>query len=394
MFLVRMPEEQSDAKEKLSLVLTADPGDLIGGYGESSVLFSVATDIQQVKDQDALLCAAAHRVKLFGADALLITTGIGTSRAALCLDTVLRAYGSRAKEIIYLGTAGGSPAIGGLIDSDSCDSELPASSDRVVRLGDVCVSSRTTDWDCQRCVFPENVSSSACQVTECTLHNRWDLFGDFACSYYQDIALAQEIKRAAADVKVSPSSGLTELEDAFWKMSTGLSDQWREAHDAAATETRPRIFGDDECAEATSMTYWNGAPYDQLARTYVADLINQASNNASEENLITRRDVVAVSAMEAAGWMLVLRLSEVYLDYAEIPAANIRAISDYDQDPLVFQNKLWLEDRDWLATTQLRHNATRLGYEFAIQTSSQVVIKLFQSRAAAAAADIRSLSPS
>lgn len=377
---------QESFQSKVSVLMTADPGDLIGGYGESAVLLSASSSTRVDPLASRLLCVAAHRVTLFGFEVLLVTTGIGQSRAALCLDSVLMAYGDQIKEIIFLGTAGGSPARGGLIDSASCESEQPASPEKVVRLGDVCVSSYATNWDCQRCVYSDSAgeaANSACVGVPCSLHDRWDIFGDFACSYYSERSLADELRSAATDLDLEPPDGLLSLEQDYWRASTGLSDDWRDAHVDSTIQPRPRIFKPFECAETTSTTYWNGAPYDELARAYVADLITQAAMalDGIKPN-ITRNDVVAISAMEAAGWMLVLRLSEIYLHFAHLPSANVRAVSDYVHDPLLRSPmNIWHEDRLWLPTNVGRRNATRLGYEFAIRSSSAVVIALFRQRA-------------
>lgn len=364
----------------MSIVMTADPGDLIGGFGESSVLLAASTSTVQDPLADQLFCVEVLRATISEQRVLLATTGIGTSRAALCLDSLLRAYGDETREIIFLGTSGGSPAKGGAIDSGDCTEERSAS--EKVGLGDVCVSSFATNWDCQRCVMRDAIDDtplSACESVDCTLHDRWDLFGEFACSYFAETSLARELVRSSRDVLVEPSKEVMSVENVYWQKSSGLSSSWS----SAANRQRPTIYGPGECAEATSTTYWNGAPFDELARTYVAELINEASAELGEEDLgknKTRADVVAVSAMEGAGWMLVLRLSEVYMKFAHIPAANVRAVSDYDHDPLVRVDGAWYEDHDWLEGTEARRNATRAGYEYAIRTSSAVVLSLFEAR--------------
>ena len=130
-------------------------------------------------------------------------------------------------------------------------------------------------------------------------------------------------------------------------------------------------------------TVFKGAPYDELARSYVADLLDDARRglglNASG---VSRRDVLAMSAMEGTGWMSVLKQSEIYLNFAHIPSANIRGVADYTHDPLVrYSADVWLEDPDWVDEAA-RMNYTVAGYRYAIQTTSAVVIALFDARAA------------
>ena len=373
------------AKEKkklgvVSLVLVADPGDFIG-FGEAQALLDAADEDLGPDPKKDLLCVSARRLVIRGSKVLLVTTGIGATRAALCVDSLLEAYGPGVKEVVFLGTAGGSPARGGLIDSDDCNIKEARKED-LVRLGDVCVSPFSTNWDCQRCFWASEPYStttqwmrldSACVRAPCSLHERWDLFGDFACSFFLSTDLSDEILRAVQNtIPIPRPPEIQKIEDAFWSASTGLKETgWPEA---AQQRDPPKVFHYTTCAEASSTMYWNGAPYDELARGYVADLINLASM----EN-VTRRDVAAFSAMEGTGWMEVLKLSEVYLHYPDLPAANIRAVSDYTHDPLVYHHDLWFEDPDWLDHSA-RLNSTRDGYRFAIESTSAVVLALFESR--------------
>ena len=71
-------------------------------------------------NKDHLLCAESLRGLLFGHPVLLVTTGIGHDRAALCLSGILDYYGPYVKEIMFIGTGGFSPAAGGILNSGEC----------------------------------------------------------------------------------------------------------------------------------------------------------------------------------------------------------------------------------------------------------------------------------
>ena len=95
---------------------------------------------------------------------------------------------------------------------------------------------------------------------------------------------------------------------------------------------------------------------------------------------MSRSDVLAISAMEGTGWMSVLAISEEYLGFSHVPTVNVRGVADYTHDPLVRDaDGTWLENPDWL-THQEQLNATRDGYRYAIETTSAVVLSLFQRR--------------
>jgi hypothetical protein len=151
------------------------------GTSESSAIHAVMTNVftEQV-DKRQLFCQEVLHGGLFGQPVMLVTTGIGHDRAALCLRSILTYYHKSIKEIMFLGTGGFSPARGGVVNSDDCGSATPAASIDMVPLGSACVSPLTTNWDCQKCTWPAEVES-ACLPPVCTLHGRSDLFGDWGC---------------------------------------------------------------------------------------------------------------------------------------------------------------------------------------------------------------------
>lgn len=347
-------------------------------------------------DNQQSFCEEVVHGTLFGSPIMLITTGIGNDRAGLCLRSLLSVYHATTKEILFLGTGGFSPARGGIVNSDDCDTPASAAKADLVTLGSVCVSPLTTNWDCHKCVWPEKVDS-ACMDSGCSLHDRADLFGDWGCSYYSTCSLADEVIEASAggaDLNAPPPL-LFELQARYWSaMSNGTGQDYL----GALGDMRPKVFDYSACAEATSSTFWVGTPYEELARTYVAGVINDAFSsklfNESEpakfaeqaSKGLTKRDVVAVSAMEGAGWMEVLALEEVFLRYSRIKAVNIRGAADYVTPPLQRrQDGTWEELSSF--SEDLKGDAlTVQGYDFAMQTTSALVLNLFRARSATAAA--------
>jgi len=101
----------------VSIILTADNGDMVGTSegGEIKALMAGVTTLTY--DTDNLFCENVFHGQLFGSDVMLVTTGIGHDRAALCLRSLLQRYHGITKEIMFLGTGGFSPARGGIVNS-------------------------------------------------------------------------------------------------------------------------------------------------------------------------------------------------------------------------------------------------------------------------------------
>lgn len=105
--------------------------------------------------------------------------------------------------MLFLGTAGFSPLKGGVLNSDHCGSPTPAQEAEPTVMGDVCVSQFATNWDCQKCVFPDSVAS-ACMAAPCSMHARNDLFGEFEQGFVAPPDLSREVLEASANLKLPP----------------------------------------------------------------------------------------------------------------------------------------------------------------------------------------------
>jgi hypothetical protein len=101
----------------VSIILTADNGDMVGtseGGELKALLMGITT---KPCDAEHLFCEEVLHGSLFGLQVMLVTTGIGHDRAALCLRSLLQMYHPVTKEIMFLGTGGFSPARGGIVNS-------------------------------------------------------------------------------------------------------------------------------------------------------------------------------------------------------------------------------------------------------------------------------------
>jgi len=214
----------------------------------------------------------------------------------------------------------------------------------------------------------------------------------WGCNYYSTCNLADEVIAASSsgDELELPPPLLFEMESEFWgAMSNGTG----EAYLQRIGDMRPKVYDYSTCAEATSNTFWVGSPYEELARSYVAGVINDAFSSelyknatpayfaASASRGVTKRDVLAVSAMEGAGWMEVLALEEVFLKYSRIDAVNIRGAADYVVPPLQRRNDgTWEELSSFSENLKGGDALTTEGYDFAIKSTSALVLNLFRAR--------------
>lgn len=103
--------------------------------------------------------------------------------------------------MLFLGTAGFSPLKGGVVNSDDCGAPAAAASAELTVMGDVCVSQFATNWDCQKCAYPDAVAS-ACFAAPCSMHARNDVFGEFEQGFVAAPDLSREVLAAAADLRL------------------------------------------------------------------------------------------------------------------------------------------------------------------------------------------------
>mmetsp|Transcript_219 Transcript_219/g.271 ORF Transcript_219/g.271 Transcript_219/m.271 type:complete len:553 (+) Transcript_219:76-1734(+) len=309
--------------QSMSIILTGDPGNS-HGVSDAYLIEEHLThkNIAVLKDS---LCDRIVHGWLFDRRVLLVSTGIGHDRAAVCVTSLLAQWGAMTNEVIFLGTSGFSPARGGIINSDSCDSALPHSSIDVSVMGDVCVSRMALNWDYQTCMFPDAVDS-ACFAAECSRHDKHNiLYGQLEEGYYAQDALSNEVVRAMRGIDLPPLPPIIEkLSHQYW---AAMSNGTRQTY---TPRSRPTVFNHDVCGEVSSDFVWEGAPYDEVARKYIAQGMKKL---ASSKN-VSSRDVFAVSAMEGIGWMSALHTYQRDIKGSIIPSVNIRGASNHVHPPL------------------------------------------------------------
>ncbi len=81
--------------------------------------------------------------------------GIGPPAAGLCTLEVVSACGPWIREIIYFGTSGWSPQLGGVLNPPECSKAND--NDRIARLGDICISPFTVNWTCKKATWDMQV---------------------------------------------------------------------------------------------------------------------------------------------------------------------------------------------------------------------------------------------
>eukprot|EP00667_Euglena_gracilis_P005582 EG_transcript_5626 len=371
--LLTAAEDRRTPSPAYSVILTADPG-TYSGYPEATFILDAMARVANVSET-LPFCAVAYDGLLNGHRVLAVTTGIGIMQASTCMENVLQEYSARIARIFFLGTSGWSPAEGGLISASTCSAR-----DGIVnRIGDVCVSAASTNWDCHFCDWRAVNNATACQLPPCHGHGRPEVFGP--CSPQGNSDLAARVAAQAASIQFPDMSpALARFVHSYWDVtSKGTGVQY-------AVPRTPKVLGPGRCAEATSSTLWSGLPNEMLCRQYLGELVadvvrgNNQPHTTSSRSLTSPVDVVTcVSAMEAAGWMPVLLRWQAMRPGRFIPFVNIRAASNYVHRPLMLNRQTadWRE-LDWLPEDQYAQFTVE-GYRYGILTASRVVLRFFQS---------------
>jgi hypothetical protein len=196
--------------------------------------------------------------------------------SALCVYDIMESFGHLVKEIIYSGTSGWSPQVGGILNEDDCSSANTQG--RPNHVGDVCVSPLSVNWDCRKASWTmtaedyagggSNQCSSPSQQFDASNEA---LFGQcmFPDATEAQLALSDEIlasSTAPGARSELPARGaqLVANEEAFWAaMSEGTGVTYEPPFDPQAL---PHVYSYNECAEIDSQYFWSGAPWDMVAR--------------------------------------------------------------------------------------------------------------------------------
>lgn len=296
--------------------------------------------------------------------AVLATTGIGELNAALCTSALLRLTSIRFKTMIFVGTSGFSPVLGGFepLAPGGCSAQTAPSS---IAVGSVCVTAASIDGTCGECVSNPYADredlSNECSRPNCANHTATSLFG--SCSETASNSLQAAI--------VDSNEGKP-----FPKQTQGVlagTTAWWSAHEAVDENTRqhpptvPSLH--TNCVEVDVRQIWVGAPMDYLCREYTAELLG-----------LTPASALCVAAMEASGFLAAVRTSH----QPNIEVAVVRAASNWDMFPLssasanATNNLRWLQNTTYV-TSEERLEFIKQSYQYAVQTSNQVVLNYIRS---------------
>jgi hypothetical protein len=286
-------------------------------------------------------CPDAQYGTIMGIPVAVITTGIGPLAAALCVYDVMESFGPLVKEIIFGGTSGWSPQVGGVLNAGACGQANREG--RVNRVGDVCVSPFSVNWDCRKASWTMTAKDyEAGGADQCSSPEQRSgpsdtaLFGQcmFADVTPSQLALSDEVLAAATAPGARrelppPNAQVVANQDAYWsamRLGTGVEYP---PYDPAAL---PRVSGYTECAEIDSQYFWSGAPWDIVARSYVASTLVAGLPGSTA----TPESVTAVSAMEAIG--LAQGLLRFYAKRPRatrrVPFTVVRGMSDSTMQPV------------------------------------------------------------
>lgn len=333
------------AGEALVGIIAADNG-TYSGHSELEYLEAVMIDRAVL---NVHFCQSASQGSIDGVLVLLAYTGIGDVNAAICLQELLMNPQLSFSELIWCGTSGFSPVIGGFDPlNDGCD-VLPASVQKL-SVGSVCIASASVDMECGTCVSNATTSHSECGRPSCTNHDAQFLYGQ--CDFTTDPTLQMQLA-AVAKVTVLPKMPdvLTAGSTSWWAASQAFVDN--------SAPTNPSII--TSCAEADARQIWVGGRLDYLCREYLSNVLK-----------LSPQEVPCVVAMEAVGFHRVLQ------NYPQIPSVVVRGASNWDMYPLVkipIQEGgfLWVQNTSYVSDKD-HEDFVKAGYQFAIQTTNAVIL--------------------
>ncbi|KIY99607.1 hypothetical protein MNEG_8352 [Monoraphidium neglectum] len=110
------------------------------------------------------------------------------------------------------------------------------------------------------------------------------------------LPLSDELLAAAAKGLASPAvpprpARLLAEEAAFW---AAMADGTKAKYPALSPTAAPKLWSYNECMEISSQYFWSGAPWDMVARKYVADTLNAANRTTGKPaRAYTQGDVIA-----------------------------------------------------------------------------------------------------
>ncbi|KAJ9507064.1 hypothetical protein QJQ45_004663 [Haematococcus lacustris] len=320
--------------QPFSVIMTADPG-TFSGVSEARYVIENLQD-KHMKPVNSTVCGGVFYGSLMGQRVLVVTTGIGPPAASLCTLEVVSACGASITEILFFGTSGWSPQLGGVLNPPDC--AAANDNQQIARLGDVCVSPFSVNWTCKKsswameavgypnqCFRPEEVTSPS----DDALHGNCQFYAD---NLEANLALASQVAQAAA----SPKGQL------HMPMRS------------------PAVVAVDH----------SGVPWEVKARDYAAQTLAAALGGTW-----SAADVLAVSAMEGIGVAeALLKYHQLAHTRRKIPYTHVRTLSNWLHPPVQ-----QVRPGVWEVAVELPEDFVT-GYGYAIATGSSVLMSLYQQR--------------
>ncbi|MBI2066905.1 MAG: hypothetical protein HYW02_06925 [Deltaproteobacteria bacterium] len=338
------------SQKKSSVILTAFGGINEKGetWGEPKPFLDLMKS-RKDRTSDFTFCDQVFTGKLYETPILLAVTGIGMDASGTCMEEILFRNAKKVQEVLWSGIAGVSPQKGELYDEKG----LRRLDREPVMLGDLCVSPLAYSYDLHRS------SVNDWQKTE----KWWTSADGWWKMPWKNRNLFAAGQSVLADELLKVTSSLT------WpEMPEAILQKIRMYHPKEAVRA-PKIYRYEECAEVSSNNFWHGAPEDQLARSYVATLIQKALNLSKEAD-----QVIAFTAMEAVSWMNVVEEWN-QLEKTAIPFVNVRGASNYDQPPPGPNGKPVISSQE-----SLQKGFDLGGEEYAAETAALPILKMFELR--------------
>lgn len=352
---------------------------------------------------------------------LVVTTGILPTSSAACTEAVMQLPMFAVQSVTLLGTSGGTPVVGGggwhpgvpqataetSIRSDMSVEEqemranptcqLPWKDEATkVAIGSVCVTYGSLLQECGHCVEAEEAVTSLCSRPRCSMHQNTSFFGP--CGFLHPISSFAESMKAYMygqsfpEVPHAVQNGMR----AFWEANEAVKEYILKpemekllkttAQDPAdillhynrVAPTKPILLN---CAEVVTSQILAGPRSDALCREYTEQLF---------EGRYAAKDVTCIQAMEGTGVLHVLKQN-----YPSVPAAIVRAVSNYDMYPLTQQQYRidksgageeggeltyvsWTQNEHYLPPAELQE-FTKASFRYAVEMASAVVLNYFLS---------------
>ncbi|KXS22044.1 hypothetical protein M427DRAFT_129820 [Gonapodya prolifera JEL478] len=365
---------------KATALFVADAG-AFSGTGEDIWYSSNCNDCKSL-DTSLTLCEGnVNYGTIMGQKVVIAGTGIGPLASTTCVLDFMNNCGIYIKEVIYSGTSGWSPSVGGVISNGTCDKGLPNPKIKPTRIGDVCVAFNSLNWDCRQASFNETAGGypDQCKVPkESTTIDESFLYGKCLWNNFTQghIDLADSIMGAAKSIGASSfpkrSNSTLHHETEWWSLQNEALNGSFVTPTAADI---PTVWDYKTCMEADSQFFWSGAPWDIITRQYISQVLRPAVPAVNPN--ATEQDVIVVSAMEAIG------LGAALTNYAKLPDGRarppvpfvyVRGNSDYVHQPVIYNQTAGI----WQQYGNVEDDFAN-GYAYAIASYSNVVLSYLKS---------------